>query len=68
MLILSFDEDDNSTGNHILTLFAGAGVHPASYGQRIDHYTVLSTIEAWYGLPPLQHAADTTPLTGIRTG
>jgi acid phosphatase len=65
LLIVTFDEDDNAPGNHILTLFAGAGVRPGSYGQRVDHYTVLRTIESWYGLAPLGRAAQAAPITAI---
>jgi phosphatidylinositol-3-phosphatase len=65
VLILTFDEDDNSAGNHILTLFAGAGIRPGTYRQPINHYNVLRTIESWYGLAPLQRAAAAAPITGI---
>jgi phosphatidylinositol-3-phosphatase len=68
VLILTFDEDDNSTSNHILTVIAGAGVHPGTYPVRVDHYTILCTVESWYGLPPLAHAADATATTGVWTG
>jgi hypothetical protein len=65
VLILTFDEDDNSAANHILTLFAGASIQPDTYRQTINHYNVLHTIESWYGLPPLQRAADAPPITNI---
>jgi acid phosphatase len=35
--------------------------------QKTDHYRVLRTIEAMYGLEPLGSAAGTTPLAGIWT-
>jgi hypothetical protein len=63
VLIVTFDEDDNAAGNRILTLIAGGGVTPGTYPQRIDHYTVLRTIESWYGLPPVQRATTAAPLT-----
>ncbi len=65
VLILTFDEDDNSPANHILTLFAGAGIRPGSYHQTINHYNVLRTIESWYGLPPLGQAADASAITNV---
>jgi hypothetical protein len=68
VLILTFDEDDNTAANHILTLFAGAGIQPGKYSQTINHYNVLRTIESWYGLAPLQRAADAAPITNIWTG
>lgn len=58
LLLLTYDEDDNGAGNHILTVVAGAGVVPGRYGVRGDHYTLLRTLESLYGLPPLGAAAD----------
>jgi acid phosphatase len=43
-------------------------VRATTDGRRIDHYTVLRTIEDMYGLSPLGHAASDQPLTGIWTG
>ena len=34
-------------------------------GQRIDHYSVLRTLEDMYGLAPLGKAATATPISGI---
>ncbi|WP_433042904.1 alkaline phosphatase family protein [Dactylosporangium sp. CS-033363] len=61
LLILTFDEDDRTDGNHIPTLVAGAGVTPGDRAERIDHYAILRTIEDLYGLPPLGAAARATP-------
>jgi acid phosphatase len=63
LLIVTFDENDGSAGNRILTLFAGPMVRPGRYGQTITHYTVLRTVEAMYGLPPIGEAAGTAPIT-----
>jgi phosphatidylinositol-3-phosphatase len=65
LLVVTFDEDDSSADNRILTLVAGAGVRPGRYGQPVDHYRLLSTVEALYGLPPLGLAATTSPLADI---
>ena len=65
LLILTFDEDDSSSGNHILTLFAGPMVKPGMYTQSINHYNVLRTIEQMYKLPYLGKAATATPITNI---
>jgi acid phosphatase len=56
LLIITFDEDDFKTINHIPTIFTGAGVKPGKYAEKINHYSVLHTIEAMYGIEP----ADTT--------
>jgi hypothetical protein len=67
LLIVTFDEDDGDTGNHILTLIAGEQVRPGSYDERTTHYTILRTIEDAYGLPPLGQAAKAEPLKTIWT-
>ncbi|GAA4307716.1 alkaline phosphatase family protein [Compostibacter hankyongensis] len=52
LLILTFDEDDFTPDNHIPTLFVGPMVQPGEYADSINHYSVLRTLEAMYGLPP----------------
>ena len=56
LLIVTFDEDDFKTVNHIPTIVAGAAVKPGKYDEHINHYTVLHTIEGMYNLP----VTDTT--------
>jgi phosphatidylinositol-3-phosphatase len=68
LLIVTFDEDGGAAGNHIPTIVAGAGVRPGPNGQRVDHYSLLRTIEDMYRLPRLGHAATAQSLTGIWTG
>ena len=65
LLVVTWDEDDSRSGNQIATMFAGAGVKPGRYSEPIDHYRVLRTVEAAYGLPPLGHAAGTEPITDV---
>jgi acid phosphatase len=65
LLVVTFDEDDGTKANHIPTFVVGAGVRPGSYPQRIDHYSLLRTVEDMYGLEPLGSAASATPLTGV---
>ncbi len=62
LLILTYDEDQFTAQNHILTLFAGANVKPGKYTQRINHYNVLKTLETMYGL----HVQDTTKEVAIK--
>jgi hypothetical protein len=69
LLAVTFDEDNGSSANHIATVLAGPMVTAgASSDQRIDHYSLLRTLEDMYGLPPLGHAADAEPLAGIWSG
>ena len=65
LLVVTFDEDNGSSANHIATVLVGSMVKPGTSGQRIDHYSVLRTLEDMYGLPPLGSAAGAAPLTGI---
>jgi hypothetical protein len=67
LLIVTFDEDSGGPENHIATIVAGAHVRTMSSDQRIDHYSLLRTLEDMYGLPPLGEAAGASALTGIWT-
>ena len=62
LLILTFDEDQFTPNNHILTIFAGANIEPGKYPEKISHYNVLNTLQALYGL----HVTDTTQNFVIR--
>jgi acid phosphatase len=46
-------------------MFAGAGVRAGTYPEAIDHYRILRTIEAMFGLAPIGSAAHTSPITDI---
>lgn len=63
LLIVTFDEDEQTSANHILTVFAGAHVTPGTSSERIDHVRVLHTVEAAFGLDPL--GASAAPITGV---
>jgi hypothetical protein len=65
LLAVTFDEDNGSSANHIATVLVGPMVTAGASDQRIDHYSLLRTLEDMYGLPPLGHAADAEPLAGI---
>jgi acid phosphatase len=65
LLVVTFDEDDGTQDNRIPTFVVGAGVRAGTSSQRIDHYSMLRTIEDMYGLPPLGQAATASPITGI---
>lgn len=65
LLIITFDEDDGRAGNQILTLVAGARVRPGTYAQRIDHYSVLRTLEEFWSLKPIGRAVTAKPMTGV---
>src|SRR6266542_4852497 len=61
LFILTFDEDNGSQGNHIVTIFTGSMVAAGQYSNHIDHYSILRTIEDMYGLPYAGNASS--PIT-----
>jgi hypothetical protein len=65
LLIVTWDEDDNSQNNQIPTLFFGAHVTPGRYTERITHYNVLRTLQDAYGLAHLGNSATATPITDV---
>lgn len=65
LLIVTFDEDDGSEGNRIVTLFVGQMVKPGKYAQRIDHYSVLRTILHMHDLPGLSESARAETIGGV---
>jgi acid phosphatase len=68
LLVVTFDEDNGSSANHIATFLVGPMVTAGASDQQIDHYSLLRTLEDMYGLPPLGQAADAEPLSGIWMG
>jgi phosphatidylinositol-3-phosphatase len=67
LLIVTWDEDDDSAGNHIATIFVGPMVRQGLYARRIDHYTVLRALLDLYGLPPLGKSAAAASLDYVWT-
>jgi phosphatidylinositol-3-phosphatase len=67
LLIVTFDEDSGTAANRIPTVFVGPMVRPGDVGGRVDHYSILRTIEDMYQLAPLGGAASTAPIGGIWT-
>ncbi|MDH6142934.1 hypothetical protein P3T35_004962 [Kitasatospora sp. GP30] len=66
LLITTFDEDDSTTSaNQIATFFNGQQVKPGNYGEQIDHFSVLRSVEDMYGLPYAGAAAQATPITDV---
>ncbi len=65
LLIVTWDEDDGTGDNRIATIFAGAMVRPGSTPQRIDHYSILRTLEDMYGLSRLGESARARPVAGV---
>lgn len=65
LLILTWDEGDDTARNQIPTIIYGAHVKTGTYGERISHYNVLSTVEQMYGLSKTGNAAKAHAITDI---
>ena len=64
-LIVTFDENAGGRVKPIFTIIVGAKVRPGVYGEQLNHYKLLRTIEEAYGLPPLSRAKAARPLSTI---
>lgn len=62
LLIVTFDEDDNSLGNRISTIFYGQPAKTGVYSGFIDHYSVLRTLEDIYGTAYAGASATSAPI------
>ncbi len=65
LLIVTWDEDDDSSNNQVATIFVGPMVAPGKYRGRIDHFDVLRTILDMYGLAPFGQSANARPIMEI---
>jgi len=63
LFILTFDEDNDSTQNHILTIFTGEMVKAGQYSSRINHYSILHTLERMYRLSTIGDSISYEPIT-----
>jgi len=62
---VTWDEDQGTISDHIATIFVGPMVKPGKYGESINHYNVLRTLEAIYGLPYAGKSASVTTITDV---
>jgi acid phosphatase len=68
VLFVTWDDDDGSAGNNVLTLVVTPrGGHRVSH-KAYDHYSLLATIEDLLGVPRLAHAGPAAPLTDLVSG
>ncbi len=65
LLIVTWDEDDGKSDNHIPTILVGPMVRPGRYGKKVDHYTLLRTILDMYGARPIGLTQHTMPIRSI---
>jgi len=62
LIVLTWDEGYDPA-NSIVTLFYGPMVRPGRYGEDIDHYRVLRTLEDLYRLPHAGRSGSVLPIT-----
>jgi acid phosphatase len=65
LLVLTWDEDDRSESNRVVTVIAGAHVRPGRYAERVDHYRVLSTLEELEQVRRVGRSISAAPVTSI---
>jgi phosphatidylinositol-3-phosphatase len=65
LLILTWDEDDNHEGNHVVTILVGPMVKAGTSTQHINHYSVLRTLLDCYDLPALGASRDAEAIKGV---
>jgi hypothetical protein len=68
LLILTWDEDDSSQSNQVLTIFAGSGAKTGgvSSSASYTHFSMLKTIESIFGLPTqTSNDATASPMTDL---
>ncbi|MDQ2740322.1 MAG: PKD domain-containing protein, partial [Actinomycetota bacterium] len=65
LLVLTWDEDDNNDNNQIPTVIIGQGVKTGSFNEKINHYNLLRTIQAGFGIPSLVNSTGAAPITSI---
>jgi hypothetical protein len=63
LLIVTWDEDNDTSVNQIPTLFVGPMVKAGHYGENLNHYNTLRTLEDMYGLPYANNSAHAQPIT-----
>ncbi|WP_081655261.1 alkaline phosphatase family protein [Amycolatopsis orientalis] len=66
LLVVTFDEaEDASAANQIPLSLTGPMVRPGSYAEPVDHYRLLRSLEALYGLPPVGGASNRSPISDV---
>lgn len=65
VLFITWDEDDSSADNRVLTLVIRPGQKHVVSNRLYTHYSLLATIEDMMGVGRLANAAQATPLTDL---
>ncbi len=65
VIFITWDEDDGSAGNQVLTLVLRPDVKHRTSTVSYDHYSLLATIEDILGVPRLGNAANAKPMSDL---
>lgn len=67
LVIVTFDESSGGDSSQLVPfVFAGPGIAPGTVDQvRADHYALLRTIQAAFGLPCLAKSCDAAPMEAL---
>ncbi len=65
VLFVTWDEDDGTPDNHIVTVVAEPGLGARTSDRRYDHYSLLATIEDLLGLSRLGQAASAPTMADL---
>jgi len=67
LLVLTWDEadPDNNGSNQVATLLIGPMIVPGQYGQNVNHYSVLATLESIFGVACTANACSASVLSGM---
>jgi hypothetical protein len=65
VLFITWDEDDGSAGNRVLTLVVAPGKRHVTSSHAYTHYSLLATIEDLLGVGRLGQAASASPMTDL---
>lgn len=65
VLFITWDEDDSSSDNHVLTLVVAQGTGHRSSSKPYTHYSLLATVEDLLGVGRLGQASGATPMSDL---
>ncbi len=65
VLFITWDEDDSSSDNHVLTLVVAQGVGHRTSSKPYSHYSLLASVEDLLGVGRLGQASGATPMSDL---
>lgn len=65
LLVVTWDEDEDTAANHIATLAVGDGIAPGQWTAHTDHYGLLGALEDAFGLARLGSARSSPAVPPI---